>query len=207
MKHNLPIYISKVLSSIFSPLLIPTYVTYIALFNTYMKVTEPRIRLLVVLSVFVFTCIVPLLTIATLKALKKANSFDLIERKERPIPYSVAIVCYIGLFIYLGKIHAPEWLSVFFLSAAIAGIINAIITIWWKISGHATAMGALVAFTFLIDFSHLTFSGSNTIFLCSVVVAGAVCSSRLILQRHTPMQLAAGFLCGVSTVTISELLI
>ncbi len=33
-------------------------------------------------------------------------------------------------------------------------------------------------------------------FMAGIVLAGCVCTSRLILQRHTLMQVAAGFLNG-----------
>lgn len=197
---------AKVMSVLFTPMLIPTYVVLLTFWGTYLQVVELKARLLVLGAVFAFTCLLPLIVIAFLKTIHVAKSFDLTERHERPIPYAVATVCYVGLWLYLRALHAEPWVANFFIATAAAAVVNFVVNFRWKISGHATGMGGLVAFTFFMCWRHVTFSGSPVWFLLSVVAAGLVCSSRLVLERHTPMQILAGLATGIGSVSIAEML-
>lgn len=197
---------ASVVSWIMSPLLIPTYVTILAMFDTYLQVTPIKARMIVLGAVFAFSCLVPLIVICFLKLIGVAKSTDLTERKERPIPYSVALVCYVGLWIYLRHIHAPDWLSTFFLASAISAVINVLVTIKWKISGHATGLGGLMAFTFFMSWRGVTFHDAVWPFILATLLAGITASARLMLKRHTVMQIVAGLSTGILTVTLCELL-
>lgn len=196
---------AKVVSQLFTPLIVPTYATLIALWGTYMQVATPKARIMVLAAVFAFSFLVPLIVICFLKVTHVIKDTELNERHERPIPYSVATVCYLGLWIYLTNIHAPQWFCSFFLASAIAGIVNLIVTFKWKISGHATGMGGLVAFTFFVCWRPLTFSGSPLFFLLAVGAASLVATARLTLERHTVMQIVAGFLTGIVSVALTQL--
>lgn len=197
---------ASVCSAIFSPLIVPLYATVLSLWGTYLMVTPLKARIMVTLAVAAFSFVAPLLVICFLKAIKVVKTTDLTERHERPIPYSVATVCYIGLWIYLGHINAPQWFSSFFLASAIAAVVNLIVNFKWKISGHATGMGGITMYCFFIYWRQITFVGFPTWFVVAVIGSGLVLSSRLMLQRHTVGQLIAGYLTGCIVVTATQIL-
>ncbi len=199
-------FFATICSNVFSPLIVPLYATIISFWATYLMVAPLKTRVLVTIAVAAFSCVLPLLVILFLKAIKIVKSADLTDRHERPIPYSVATVCYVGLWLYLNNINAPQWFSSFFLASAIAAVINLAINFKWKISGHATGIGGLTMFCFFIYWKQITFIGFPTWFIVMILISGFVLSSRLILQRHTVGQLVAGYLTGCVTVALTQLL-
>ena len=78
-------------------------------------------------------------------------------------------------------------------------LINAVVNLKWKISAHAAAMGGLVAMLFRIATMHQSVVDLNIWISAVVVLAGAIMTARVYLQRHTLMQVIAGcangFLC------------
>lgn len=198
--------LSSAVSTLFSPLLIPSYVGVLVLWGSYLAVTALKARLMVMAAIFGLTCLLPLIVICFLKAIRVVESTGLNERRERPIPYAVAMVGYMALWVYLGRIHAPGWFSAFYLASAIAAMINFIVNFRWKISGHATAAGGLLAFTFFMLWRMTSFSDSPIWFLLAVMIAAMVSSARLALERHTVMQVVAGLITGIACVTVTQLL-
>jgi hypothetical protein len=67
--------------------------------------------------------------------------------------------------------------------------------IYFKVSMHGIAMGGLVTF-FLI----LTILGSVSMAMflsLAILIAGIVCSSRLIISDHDPFEVYSGFFLGM----------
>ncbi|MDE6199596.1 MAG: hypothetical protein K2G06_07115, partial [Muribaculaceae bacterium] len=64
----------------------------------------------------------------------------------------------------------------------------------------------LTALTFFLCFRNLTLHNNEWLFVAMVLIAGAVMTSRLILERHTLGQVTAGFFNGAFWVTALELL-
>jgi hypothetical protein len=67
--------------------------------------------------------------------------------------------------------------------------------IFFKISMHALAMGGLCAF-FTIFSMHDAFASGLYISIC-ILIAGFVCTARLLLAEHTPFEIITGLLVGV----------
>lgn len=97
----------------------------------------------------------------------------------------------------------------FAVGATIAAIITCIVNIWWKISGHCTGMGGLIALSFIITAGGIHAPEINPMLLFSVIVllTGIVGSSRLILNRHTLRQVIAGTANGIISMFIALLII
>ena len=191
---------ARTISVIFSPLLMPTYIMAVALWGTYLNITPLKTRLMVLAAVLAFSCMLPLITICFLRAIKFINTTALESQRDRAIPYFVATLTYFGLAIYLHRIHSPAWLAAFFVGTAVAGFINFAVNFKWKISGHATAAGALVAMALFATARHLSMTSKWWWIIVAVMVAGIVASARLALRCHTPAQIAAGFLTGLVAV-------
>ncbi|MCM1297710.1 MAG: hypothetical protein NC311_19405 [Muribaculaceae bacterium] len=195
--------ISRIISAIFSPLLIPTYAMAVALWTTILFVVSTSTKIGVLSTTFVVTCLVPLIVIFILYKLKIVSDSGLNKQNERLIPYGVTALCYFALAYYLRSIHSPAWLYMFVVGGGIATVASAIINLKWKISAHGAAAGGLVAFIFSIMYIQVNILNMNLLFFAAIAIAGIVGTTRLVLERHTLTQVLAGIANGVICVSAS----
>lgn len=187
---------ASVISTIFSPLLMATYGVALAMFLSFLCFIPAATKLTVILETFLATAAIPVIGIFILSRLKVISDPKLNERRDRTFPYIIETACFIGLAVYLNHINAPAWLSLFLIGGALALIVLTVVNRWWKISGHATGMGGLCALLFYLMLSGNSIYSLQWEFLAAILLAGAVCSARVVMGRHTLGQVAAGFLNG-----------
>jgi membrane-associated phospholipid phosphatase len=72
-----------------------------------------------------------------------------------------------------------------------------LITLFWKISAHAVGTGGLLGFLFGIVYSFAAVELLYPTLVC-VLAAGLLLSARLYLNAHTPAEVGAGFLLGLT---------
>lgn len=189
--------IANFFSSAFSPLIIPTYAVAIALnFSFIGAITSLYTRVLITLVILAMTCMIPSIAIAILFKLGKISDPGVNLRQERLVPYIIAVMSYVAAAVYLSNIKAPVWIPMFMIGGGIAVIASALINLKWKISAHGAGMGGLTALMFSMWING--YVAFDLIYLTSAVIllTGAVCTSRLILKRHTLAQVFAGTLNG-----------
>lgn len=191
--------VSQILSYIFSPLLVPTYGMILASFLSVLSVLSARVLCTTVAITFVITCVIPACGIMAMYKTGFLTDPGVNVRTERSLPYALTILCYVGCCFFLYRAGAPSWLTMFYAGGGAAVLINAVVNLKWKISAHAAAMGGLVAMLFRIAAMHQSVVDLNIWISAVVVLAGAVMTARVYLQRHTLMQVIAGcangFLC------------
>lgn len=85
--------LATILSTIFHPLLMPTYGIAIALYTSYMRVFGDRLLGIIVIGVLLTTCILPSLGIFILYKTGHISDFRLHNRTERTVPYIINFVC------------------------------------------------------------------------------------------------------------------
>lgn len=191
--------VSQILSYIFSPLLVPTYGMILASFLSVLSVLSARVLCTTVAITFVITCVIPACGIMAMYKTGFLTDPGVNVRTERSLPYALTILCYVGCCFFLYRAGAPSWLTMFYAGGGAAALINAVVNLKWKISAHAAAMGGLVAMLFRIATMHQSVVDLNIWISAVVVLAGAVMTARVYLQRHTLMQVIAGcangFLC------------
>lgn len=168
----------------------------VALWLTPMNRLGISVRTWSTLGVFFITGVIPTVTLLMLIHAGKVSDASVSERRQRPIPILVAILCYIGAAFYLGSLHAPRWLQAFLIAGSLIAAIELIITLRWKISAHTGASGGLAGFIFW-----LALRGAlswNPLILISIAILelGLVAWSRLYLRRHTVGQVATGATLG-----------
>lgn len=178
----------------------------ISLWGTYLAFAPASTRWQVLMLTFTITTMLPVFVIFLLTKANVIKHPSLNERSDRPYVYAAAAMAYLGISFYLSKINSPHWLLMFMLAAAFAAVATMIVNFKWKISGHATSAGGLVALTFFLCFKNLTLHNNEWPFIITVLVAGATMTSRLILDRHTLGQVAAGFFNGVFWVSLMEMI-
>lgn len=191
--------VSQILSYIFSPLLVPTYGMILASFLSVLSVLSARVLCTTVAITFVITCVIPACGIMAMYKTGFLTDPGVNVRTERSLPYALTILCYVGCCFFLYRAGAPSWLTMFYAGGGAAALINAVVNLKWKISAHAAAMGGLVAMLFRIATMHQSVVDLNIWISAVVVLAGAIMTARVYLQRHTLMQVIAGcangFLC------------
>lgn len=194
---------AEVLSAVFSPLLIPTYAMAIALWATILRVIPLSVKLWSLSGVFFLTAVVPTVIILLLMRRGQVKDLDISDRSERFKPFVATLICYLAATWYVWELNAPSWLVAFFVGATLAGIIELLVTIRWKISAHTGSIGGLAGAIFWLASSSIIWGNPLVWISLAVAAVGAVAWARLYLDRHTPMQVLAGALVGALTVYLS----
>jgi len=198
--RDIPTDVAHIISSIFSPLLIPTYGIFMALWTSILMFLPLKLRWGVVSVTFVITCIIPLLAILSLWRLGYISRPSLNSREERTVPYIITGLCYLGCAFYLSQINAPGWIIAFPAGGCLAVAICSLINLKWKISAHLAAMGGLLAMMFRIASLHVNAVPMNGWLTVLVILAGIIGSSRILLKCHTSAQVVAGTAVGFLSV-------
>ena len=190
--------VAQVLSYIVHPLFIPAVVTAVLLWVHPLNrllisdFNKPRIFAMVVL----YTAVFPGISVFLLWRLKFISNVYMHTQKERIIPYVIAMFFFFWIYYVSRNLETfpfalKQFLMGVFLSSASAMFAN----IYTKISMHGMAVGGLVGFAFIQQFRDPYWLGSWS--LLALFVAGLICTARLILNAHKPVDIYAGFFTGV----------
>jgi hypothetical protein len=182
MMQKSGIFLSKLLSVVFHPLLIPTYALVIMFnSNTHYSYMPFEVQKLLYILVFSSTFLVPVSIIPFLINLRVVSSFKLEKSKERIIPLTItALSFYFSYYIILASF--------------ILILISLFISIKWKISAHLIGLGGLLASMFF--YAVYFVANFNIVLIVISIISGLVAFSRLNLQVHSPAQVYTGFLTG-----------
>lgn len=197
---------SRTVSFAFCPLLVPTYGILLAFCLSFLVILPVRTMVVVTLTTLFITGIVPFTFILFMWRKKRVGDPSLKQRRERFWPYIVTVICYLICMVYLIVLKAPVWLWGFMLGASVSLMLVSVINLRWKISAHTTAMGGLLAMLFRIvvsGYTPLPIEGWMTV---AILLTGMVGTARLLLQRHTLLQVLAGLLVGFVPVYLFSLL-
>ena len=196
MKFNKNIIIaSRVVSMVFTPFYMPT-LGLLALFSfSYLSLLPFQYKAIVIAIVYFFTILLPTLLIHVYRRHQQWNLIELGQRERRMVPYVLSILCYFTCVYIMRSLHIPHFMSSIVVAALCIQIICAIVNGWWKISTHTAAIGgvvgALVAFAAIFGFNPLPW-------LCiTIIIAGILGTSRMILRQHSLSEVVSGFLVGV----------
>ena len=172
--------VAKLVSNIFHPMTLSS-VAFLWLIIASNQSTQQKLLLFATVSFF--SSIVPILFIYT-----QRDWIDTDERVQRFLPFIVGIVSYFAGFLVLIAIDAPTIIQALMFCYATNTLLVLIITVWWKVSVHTTAAGGpLVA---------LTYSFGTWVFPFYLIVP-LVGLSRLIMKKHTLLQVIMGMLIGI----------
>jgi len=188
--------LAQIISDIFSPITVPTYGMILAMWATPLRSIPESNRLIATLLVAVITGLLPLIAITLLIKTGKVNNRSVSDRRQRPLPMSIAAICYMAAGMFVGSLGAPMWLRMFFIGASIATFTGMLITLKWKISAHTTAMGGLTGMILWFAISGMADVNIMILFSIGIILSGAIATSRLLLQRHDICQVLAGLALG-----------
>lgn len=213
--------IARIVSIVFHPLLMLTYMLLLMLVvNPYMfgyqRVVDGDA---LILMVFLSSVFIPLVAILVMKGLGWLSSFEMPQKQERIGPYIVSAVLYLSLYLHLAKTKSfPVLLLVCVLGTVIALFAGFFFNNFRKVSMHGTAVGGLLVMTGLLYARFSTdwflmsvpFMGDyhiQTVSLLYVVIliAGIVCTSRMLVGKHTAGEIYTGCIIGMVSMWVAYL--
>jgi hypothetical protein len=147
------------------------------------------------LSALLFACITlfflsvgPLLYIIIGVRLGILSDIDVSRRSQRVGPFIFGIVSATIGWIILSLTHGPRNLQTVMIITVFSGMMMMMITLWWKISMHASSLGGVAAMLTVLY---------GAVMLPLFVLLIFVSWSRVVLRRHTVPQVIAGSLAGI----------
>lgn len=208
-------YAAQIISVIFHPLLVLTYMLILLLLvNPYLfgvNNLSDKESLKFVITVFFTSFLIPSFAIFMMWRLKLISSIQMRDKQDRTGPFIATGIFYLWV---LRSVMADSNIPTAFLIAVLGTTIGLfacfIINIFFKVSLHAVGMGGLVgmvlimmwlysygSFTLNLPFVGTSEISINFVLMLSLIVAGLVGTSRLLLNAHTPRELYTGFAIGI----------
>jgi len=193
---------SKTISFIFQPLLMPTLAMLILLqMPVYFAVVIPDQAKWMLLGIIFFTTFfLPAAFIFLMVRRGMIHSLYIDDRHERTVPYLITAVFFMLAFYLLRSLQLSPIYSSFMLGAILLVIIVLLVNLFWKISSHMAAVGALAGMCLGLS-GFLGMLYINMI-IASVLLSGIVGYARLRLNAHSPAQVYAGFTLGLLLIGI-----
>ncbi len=202
-------YWALVLSGLFHPLLVPTYMVLLLMsINPYLFGSNDfgnRQSTLTVLMIVLYTAVIPMISVVIMRFLNMLGSIMMEDKQERIGPLLMIMIIYFWVFYNLSQTPStPTIFSAFLLGVVVGLAITFVINLLEKISLHAVGMGGLAGMAMIsawvfrgegVSVASLTWS-VPLIALFVVVLAGLVGSARLALGAHNRFQVYAGYLVG-----------
>lgn len=210
-------YISKILSFVGHPLLVLTYMLVLMLaVNPYafgVKSISDQRGVLLLLSVFTTSFMIPGFGVALMKPLGLIQSMEMRDKQERVGPYIICGIFYLWLFKNFMEGTVPLLYAKFALGATIGLFIAFFANIFTKISAHATGMGGFACMVMTLAFQWPGMSlnigalqlSLNVVLAIAILLAGLVGYARLNLETHTPIDLWRGYAAGSVAVLLANL--
>jgi membrane-associated phospholipid phosphatase len=185
------------LSIVFQPLVIPTLMVVTLLYIVPEATIVPKAAKWAILLLIGFTTfLVPLLGLLGMRFSEVIKSLQLPDRKERIYPFSLVSIFYImTVSFFYWKLNIDQVLIVTLSLITICLVLLTLITSFWKISAHQTAMGGWVAVVAVLS-TKFTSEPLFYYLLLIILLTGLVGTARLYLNAHRPAEIYGGFLLG-----------
>lgn len=192
---------NRTLSIILHPLLMPTLVLFLFFQSpSYLSYINQDIQQMFYLFYVLATFLIPLTAIPLLVSLRFISSLEMPNPRERRIPLLFTAFAYTitHFLLYRLPFTVPAIIRFLPLAGAIALVIAAIISTYWKISLHMIGIGGAAGA--MIALNYLYMSNVLPHILLLLALSGLLGTVRLSTQSHTPAQIYIGFLLGVVVV-------
>lgn len=194
---------SHVLSNVLSPLMMPTYGVFLALWVSVLCVLPYGTRASVLLMCMGITCILPLIFISVLRHFKVIKDIHVEVRQQRLYPYLITAACHLVAAYYLYFCHSPQWFIMFMVGSAVTVLVLTVINLKWKISAYMAGIGGVVGLVYSIHVLGLNALDMLWPLCLTVIVGGILGSALLALKRHDLWQLLAGAVVGFLVVSLT----
>lgn len=190
---------ARFISYLFHPILIPFYAVILLLKPSYLVNGIPFQGKLMLLALVLLTVVLlPLFLMVIYRKMGWISSYYLSDKKERKLPLITMGFLQLIMAIMLQRLQISTVFHLFFLTVAALTVVLLLITNYWKISLHTSAiaglMGALSGMAVALKIDYILSV------LSIVLLAGVVGYARLKLETHNTSQVYAGYIVGFATV-------
>jgi hypothetical protein len=162
------------------------------------------LKLWFVSVIFVFTLIIPAISVLILLKFKAIYSVELKRRTERTVPLLIASISYLGLLFFIKPTIIPPVFLYILYSAALALLSGLVLNMVFKISLHTLGWGALTAT--LVSISMGIGTPLLPFIFVSILLSGIAGYARLMQNAHNQAQVYWGYVAGVSVVLLITVL-
>jgi membrane-associated phospholipid phosphatase len=185
---------ARVMSAIFHPLLIPT-LGFLLLFNSgfYFSILPWSLKKYMLLVVFFSTCLLPAISIGILTLNRRFN-INMEKNTDRVLALLLCAVSYYLGYQILKRLPVFPFYNVLMVGAVLVQIALIPLSMRWKISTHAAAIGSLIGG--ILGLAFRLQENPVNLLLVLIMTAGLIGTSRLILQKNTESQVYTGFSVG-----------
>ena len=193
--ENIITFIAKTISVVLHPLFMPVYGLLLIFYApTLFGYLPGSIKKLLIIIVLINNVLLPLSLMPYLRYRNYITSWTIDNRKERMIPMFIASVLYAATSYIVIRYPVPVFIKTFILGIFIISLLLTALNMWWKISLHSAATGAIAALVLVLSLK----MNSTLLWPLMIVIvsAGLVLSSRLKLNAHNPAEVWSGFFLG-----------
>ena len=188
---------AEILSVVFHPIIIPLYgLILIYSSDTLHSFLPVQIKRVIFILVMANNVLMPMALATVLYARGAIRTFNARDRNERVLLLTFSLFMYSLTAILLIRMHVPGLFRAFFISIAIVTFITLLVTVFYRISLHASGIGGLM--TLVIFMAFIYHSSMVWQSVTVLVLGGAVMSSRIYLEDHSPSEVWTGLLAGVA---------
>ncbi len=188
---------ANIISILLHPLLLTTYlVLLLGVYFPSMMMIAPQNLKIILAFVFCFTFILPAVNLLMFKYFGTISNYTLVSRSERIIPFiAISLIYVVMTFLFYYKLTFSQNFNNLILIVTLLVVVSTVLTFFQKVSVHSLAIwggiGILLPLNKALEQSSLLWPT-----VLAIVAAGAVMSSRLYLNAHTPRQILIGGLAG-----------
>ncbi len=192
--------LAQVVSVLFHPLLLATYLFYIILYVMPTSViTFPTDKRWVIMAVIFFTTfVIPAVGTYFMFRNGYVSSMQVENRNERNLPFFFASVCYaVTTYMLYREAYIDRLLVYLMCLVTLSVFLTYLFSFLYKISAHSIGMGGVLGILLLLQ---AAFPDIYLLYvvLAFVILTGLVMSARLALDAHTPVEVYSGFMLGFS---------
>ena len=186
--------VAKSISIVFHPLVMPT-MGFLLLMNSgfYFSLLSFEVKKFIFLIVLLSTFLLPTISLLLL-AMNPRFDVKMEKSTDRVLPLFFSSIFHFMGYYFLGKAPIYPIYRIFFIATILVIVLLMLISLKWKISNHMAAIGGVIGAILALSFR----LGMNSSWLLAglIIVAGLVGTSRLILKKHSQLQVYAGFSLG-----------
>lgn len=194
------IRLASIFSWLFHPLFLGVYMMYYIVFvhpDLFLAVPE-RVRVFRFITFVVNNLFFPLLIVMLMRWLGFSGSLQMRTPRERIVPYIASITFFFWTWhVFRNQSDSPEVLIDMCQGMFFASSLAIVLNNFSLVSMHAIGFGGLLGLMYVLIDRGLAESAFPM--MISILITGLVCSSRLILSRHTPAEIVLGLLTGLAT--------
>ncbi len=186
---------ARAISFLMHPFLLPIYMVALLVYTELIPFAVPNELDNTVFGVVTMNLLVmPAFCIMILKVCGLLSNWSLSTRKERILPLLIVAISY-ACSAWIFSDLMPLFLIRRFMLAAFGSVVfAAILNLFWQVSLHLTGAGGAVGILFVLVM--VGYGNLLSLFSLLVLLTGALASARFYLGKHTPAQVAVGFLGG-----------